>query len=368
MSIGPNQEPPTRNPIHDVARQFQINGEPRAAEPFGKGLIHRSWCVTVDSGARFLLQRINTRVFPRPVELMENIDRVTAHLTAIAAQPSDQSVQRALELIPSIDGRSWSVDSDNVYWRMYRYLDNTRTAEQIESAEQCFTVARAFGDFQLQLASLPPPRLHDTIPGFHDTPSRIAALENAIAADPAGRVQFAGPEIDFVLARLPLARVLLDHGMPERVTHNDTKINNVLLDETTGQAVCVIDLDTVMPGLAVYDFGDMVRTATCPAAEDERDLAQVYARFDYFEALARGYLAGAGAFLNPDEKHSLTAAGKLIAFEQGVRFLTDYLSGDTYYPVAHDSHNLDRTRTQFRLLESIEAQERPMEQVVRSLI
>jgi aminoglycoside phosphotransferase (APT) family kinase protein len=364
MSIGPNQEPPTGNPIHDVARQFQITGEPRAAEPFGNGLIHRSWRVTAYSGARFLLQRINTRVFPRPIELMENIDRVTAHLTAIAAQTN----RRALELIPAIDARSWSVDPDNVYWRMYRYLDNTRTAEQIESAEQCFTVARAFGDFQLQLTSLPPPRLHDTIPGFHDTPSRIAALDSAIAADPARRVPFAGPEIDFVLARLPLARILLDRGMPERVTHNDTKINNVLLDETTGQAVCVIDLDTVMPGLAVYDFGDMVRTATCPAAEDERDLNQVYARFDYFEALARGYLAGAGAFLTPDEKHSLTAAGKLITFEQGVRFLTDYLSGDTYYPVARDSHNLDRTRTQFRLLESIEAQERPMEQVVRSLI
>jgi Phosphotransferase enzyme family len=364
MSIAPNQEPPAGNSIDDVARQFQITGEPRAAEPFGKGLIHRSWCVTVDGGARFLLQRINTRVFPRPVDLMENIDRVTAHLSGLAAQ----SGQRALELIPAIDGRSWSVDPDNVYWRMYRYLDNTRAAEQIESAEQCFTVARAFGDFQLQLASLPPPRLHDTIPGFHDTPSRIAALERAIDSDTAGRVKLAGPEIDFVMGRGELARVLLDRGMPERVTHNDTKINNVLLDARTGQAVCVIDLDTVMPGLAVYDFGDMVRTATCPAAEDERDLARVYARFDYFEALARGYLAGAGAFLTPDEKHSLTAAGTLITFEQGVRFLTDYLSGDTYYPVSRDTHNLDRTRTQFRLLESLEAEERPMEQLLRSLI
>jgi Ser/Thr protein kinase RdoA (MazF antagonist) len=354
--------------LRSVVCRFQVGGEFRSTEAFGNGLIHRSYRVTVDSGARFLLQRINTRVFGRPVELMENIDRVTAHLSGLAAQTG----RRALELVPAVDGMSdrrfWCVDADGMYWRMYRYIDNTRTAERIESAEQCFSVARAFGDFQLQLTSLPQPRLHDTIPGFHDTPNRIAVLERTIAADPAGRVKLAGPEIDFVMARKPLARVLVDKGMPERVTHNDTKINNVLLDSRSGEAVCVIDLDTVMPGLAVYDFGDMVRTATCEAAEDERDLGRVYARFDYFEALARGYLAGAGGFLTRDEKESLTAAGKLITFEQGVRFLTDYLGGDTYYPVSRESHNLDRTRTQFRLLESIEVQERLMEEVVRSLI
>jgi hypothetical protein len=353
-----------REAIGDVARQFHIAGEFRGADPFGSGLIHRSYLVTVDSGARYLLQRVNTHVFPRPIALMENIDRVTAHLSGM---PTERG-RRALELVPAIDGRSWCVDSGGMYWRMYRYIDNTRTAEQIESLEQCFTVARAFGDFQLQLASLPPPRLHDTIPGFHDTPNRMRTLERTIAADPAGRVRLAGPEIEFVRARLPLASVLLDRGMPERVTHNDTKINNVLLDAGTGEAVCVIDLDTVMPGLAVYDFGDMVRTATCTAAEDERDLSKVFARFDYFEALARGYLTGAGAMLTRDEKESLTDAGKLITFEQGVRFLTDYLAGDNYYPVSRESHNLDRTRTQFRLLESIEAQERLMGKVIETLI
>jgi Ser/Thr protein kinase RdoA (MazF antagonist) len=363
MTAEANQET-TSIPLHNVVRPFQVAGEPRTAEPFGKGLIHRSYAVTLDNGARFLLQRINTRVFPRPVELMENIDRVTAHLSRIAAETG----ARSLRLIPATDGRTFSIDSDGIYWRLYRYIDNTHTIDHIESAEQCFIVARAFGDFQRQLTTLPPPRLHDTIPGFHDTPSRLAALDRAIAADPAHRARLADPEIDFVSARLPLARVLLDRGMPERVTHNDTKINNVLLDQDTGQAVCVIDLDTVMPGLAVYDFGDMVRTATCPAPEDEPDLTRIRARFDYFEALVRGYLAGAGSFLTRDEKLSLAAAGKLITFEQGVRFLTDYLNGDTYYPVARPTHNLDRTRTQFRLLESLEAQERLMEQVVRSLL
>jgi Ser/Thr protein kinase RdoA (MazF antagonist) len=195
----------------------------------------------------------------------------------------------------------------------------------------------------------------------------VALLGRAIEADTAGRVRLAGPEIDFALLREPLAHVLLRAGMPERVTHNDTKINNILLDAATGEAVCVIDLDTVMPGLAVYDFGDMVRTATCPAPEDETDLSRIHSRFDYFEALARGYLASAGVFLTSTEKEHLTAAGMLITLEQGVRFLTDYLSGDTYYPVAREPHNLDRTRTQFRLLESLEAQQRQMEQVVRSL-
>ena len=350
--------------LEPVVGQFQTGGAFLSAAPFGNGLIHRSYCITVSGGARFLLQRINTHVFPRPIELMENIDRVTAHLGGIAATAGG----RSLTLIPTHDGVTFATGPDGMVWRLYRYIEGTRTVEHIESADQCFQVARAFGDFQRRLTTLPPPRLHDTIPGFHDTPQRIGRLEAAIAADTANRVRLAGLEIDFVQSRSRLARVLLDAGMPERVTHNDTKINNVLLDEHSGEAVCVIDLDTVMPGLAVYDFGDMVRTATCAAPEDERDLSRIHARFDYFEALARGYLSGAGDFLTRTEKELLTEAGKLITFEQGVRFLWDYLQGDLYYPVSRDTHNLDRTRTQFRLLESIEQQERPMSRLVQSLI
>jgi aminoglycoside phosphotransferase (APT) family kinase protein len=355
--------------LESVVREFCPDGELTGAAPFGNGLIHRSYCISVRRAgdcatSQFVLQRINTRVFPHPVALMENIDRVTAHLSQLAAATR----RRALQLVSAIDGRSWVTGPDGAYWRMYRYLSGTRTLDRIESAEQCFIVARAFGDFQQQLTSLPAPRLHDTIPGFHDTPRRMAALEQAIQADAAGRVRRAGPEIGFVRQRESLAHVLLSAGMPERITHNDTKINNVLLDAGSGEAVCVIDLDTVMPGLAVYDFGDMVRTATCTAPEDETDLTRIHCRFGYFEALARGYLFGAGSFLTRTEKEHLTAAGKLITFEQGVRFLTDYLSGDTYYPVQRANHNLDRCRTQFRLLESIESQERLMERAVRSLI
>ena len=349
-----------------AVRQFEVGGEFRGAEPFGKGLIHRSYCVTVDRGGdaqRFILQRVNTRVFPQPANLMENIDRVTAHLAGLASETG----RRAATLVRAVDGRSWHVDTEGAWWRMYRYLEGTRTVEQIESTAQCFEVARAFGDFQLQLTTLPPPRLHDTIPGFHDTPRRIAVLEQAIAADVAGRMKLAGPEIDFVMARRPLARVLLDAGMPERVTHNDTKINNVLLDEKTGEAVCVIDLDTVMPGLAVYDFGDMVRTTTSPAKEDEKDLSKVKMQFPMFEALARGYLSAAGEFLTPAEKKFLPFAGKLITFEIGIRFLTDFLAGDVYFKVHREGQNLDRCRTQFKLVESIEQQEIEMNKLVEAI-
>ena len=230
-----------------------------------------------------------------------------------------------------------------------------------------FRPAKAFGRFQQLLAELPAPRLHDTIPDFHHTPKRFSALEQAIAADAAGRAALAKPEIEFALAHQPIAGVLLDANLPERVTHNDTKFNNVMLDDATGEGICVIDLDTVMPGLAPYDFGDMVRTTTSPAMEDERDLSKVTMQFPMFEALVRGYLSSAGAFLTNAEKQLLAFSGKLITFEIGIRFLADYLMGDTYFKVHREGHNLDRCRTQFKLVESIERQEEKMDRLVESL-
>jgi Ser/Thr protein kinase RdoA (MazF antagonist) len=237
----------------------------------------------------------------------------------------------------------------------------------VENKEQAFQAARAFGRFQEQLASLPAPRLLDTIPDFHNTPKRFKALEEAIAADAAGRAAMAKPEIEFALAHQSMASVLLDANLPERVTHNDTKFNNVMLDDTTGEAICVIDLDTAMPGLAPYDFGDMVRATTSPALEDERDLSKVTMQFPMFEALVRGYLSSAGGFLTKAEKDLLAFSGKLITFEIGIRFLTDYLAGDTYFKVHREGHNLDRCRTQFKLVESIEEQEERMNRLVENL-
>jgi aminoglycoside phosphotransferase (APT) family kinase protein len=352
-----------------AARHFQISGTFLGATPYGSGHINDSYCaVFLEAGApvRYLLQRINHGIFKNPAALMENIQRVTEHLAAQMADEPDRD-RRVLTLIPARDGRAWHVDEEGNHWRAFRFIENAHTYDAVESAEQAFQAAKAFGHFQKLLASLPAPRLHDTIPDFHNTPKRFTALVEAIASDVTGRAVQAKPEIDFALKHQPIASVLLSANLPERVTHNDTKFNNVLLDDDTGEGICVIDLDTVMPGLALYDFGDMVRTTTSPAMEDERDLSRVTMQFPMFEALVRGYLTSAGDFLTRAEKQHLVFSGKLIAFEQGVRFLTDYLAGDTYYKVHRESQNIDRCRTQFKLVESIEQQEERMERLVQSI-
>jgi hypothetical protein len=349
-----------------IARRFQFPGEPISATPYGSGHINGTWYVACHPTSRFILQRINPHIFKRPVALMENIQRVTSHLAAqLQGQPD--AARRVLTLIPAHDGQAFHIDIDQSYWRAWRFIDRTRSYDTVETPQQAWQAAHAFGQFQQLLADLPPPRLHDTIPDFHHTPTRFATLEKTISEDVAYRAVLAQPEIAFAYARQSIASVLLDANLPERVTHNDTKINNVLLDDSTGEALCVIDLDTVMPGLALYDFGDMVRTTTSAAPEDERDLSKVAMQFPMFEALVRGYLNAACSFLTQTEKQHLAVSGKLITFEQGIRYLTDYLAGDTYYKVSREGHNLDRCRTQFKLIESIERQEESMHYLVKSL-
>jgi Ser/Thr protein kinase RdoA (MazF antagonist) len=355
--------------VREVVRQFQIDGEFVEAQPWGSGHINDTYRVALRNGAEptfYILQRINRGVFKNPDALMQNLQRVSAHLYAQVAGEPDRE-RRVLRLIPTRDGNSWHVDEDGDYWRAYFFIRGARTYDAVESVEQAYQAARAFGRFQDLLADLPSPRLHDTIPNFHHTPKRFEALLAAISADVAGRALLAQPEIEFALAHEPIVDVLLKAGLPERVTHNDTKFNNVMLDDVTGEGICVIDLDTVMPGLALYDFGDMVRTTTSPAAEDERDLSKVAMQFPMFEALARGYLSTAGAFLTTEERKLLAFSGKLITLEIGLRFLTDYLTGDTYFKVHREGHNLDRCRTQFKLVESIEKQEDAMQRLVESL-
>jgi Ser/Thr protein kinase RdoA (MazF antagonist) len=354
--------------IGAVARQFEIDGEFLDAERYGSGHINDTFRAFFDEGgvkAPSILQRINHNVFKNPVALMENIERVTGHLASqVGAGP--ERCRRVLCLIPARDGRHWHLDSEGNYWRAYRFIGGARTYDAAVSTEQAFQAARAFGYFQKQLADLPSPRLHDTIPDFHNTPKRFLALERAIEADVAGRAKFAKQEIEFALAHQSITSVLLDANLPERVTHNDTKFNNVMLDDNSGEGICVIDLDTVMPGLALYDFGDMVRTTTSPTKEDERDLSQIGMQFPMFEALVRGYLASAGGFLTKEERRYLSFSGKLITFEIGIRFLADYLAGDTYFKVHREGHNLDRCRAQFKLVGSIERQEEAMNRLVES--
>jgi aminoglycoside phosphotransferase (APT) family kinase protein len=350
-------------------RHFAIEGTFSGSEPYGTGHINDTYRVVfADAGKPipFLVQRINHNIFKDPPALMENIGRVTSHLAAKLSTEPD-ALRRALTLISSREGRVWHQDEDGNYWRVYRFIENARSYDTVQFPDQAYQAARAFGRFQQVLSSLPAPRLHDTIPDFHNTPKRFKALEEAIAVDAVNRSAEARPEIDFALARQEITGVLLGANLPERVTHNDTKINNVLLDDSTGEGMCVIDLDTVMPGLALYDFGDMVRTATSPANEDERDLSKVAMQFPMFEALVRGYLSTAGDMLTKAERQYLAFSGKLITYEIGIRFLADYLAGDCYFKVHRPCHNLDRARAQFALLRSIEQQEDRMQSLVESL-
>ena len=361
-----------RQPAHDIraiAREFDLLGEFLGAEPYGSGHINDTYRLTFQQAGvpvRYILQRINHHIFRNPDALMENVQRVTEHLAAKVKGQIDAS-RRVLTLVPTRSGRGWHVDPDGNHWRVYLFIEKGRTFDAVESPGQAFQAAKAFGEFQGLLADLPAPRLHDTIPDFHHTPKRFEALVAAIRADAAGRAKLCKPEIEFALAHESMTGVLLNANLPERVTHNDTKLNNVILDEATGEGLCVIDLDTVMPGLALYDFGDMVRSTTSPAKEDERDLSKVAMQFPMFEALLRGYLAAAGGFLTPEEKELLAFSGKLITFEVGIRFLTDFLAGDVYFKIHRDGHNLDRCRTQFRLVESIEQQEGPMNNLMRQI-
>jgi Ser/Thr protein kinase RdoA (MazF antagonist) len=355
--------------VSAVACQFQIDGEFAGATTHGSGHINDSYCVTFHQAGmpvRYILQRINHSIFKNPVAVMENIQRVTSHLAAKVSGAPDRS-RLVLTLIPARDGRAWHVDADGSYWRTYRFIENAQTYDSVESTEQAFQAAKAFGRFQKLLVDLPAPRLHDTIKDFHHTPKRFAALEQAIDCDVAGRAIRAKTEIEFAFAHQSITSILIGANLPERISHNDTKFNNVMLDDMTGEGICVIDLDTVMPGLALSDFGDMVRTATSPAKEDEQDLTKVTMQFSMFEALVRGYLASAGDFLTKAEKQHLVFSGKLMTFEQGIRFLTDYLQGDAYYKVSRDEHNLDRCRTQFKLLECIEQEEERMHRLMRAI-
>jgi len=361
--------------LRNIAGHFAVEGELTAVEPFGGGHINESFLLTYrhEGGvARFLLQHLNQAVFPSPALVMDNIRRVTGHIRRqLESSAGTDLGRRLLRLVHTHDGSPCCRDGAGGCWRLYVFIEGTRGCQTVDTPELAERAGRAFGRFQALLIDIPGPRLHETIPGFHHTPSRFAALERAIQADPHGRLSAARAEAQYASRHRPLAAVLSDlheaGDIPERVVHNDAKIGNLLLDARTGEPLCVVDLDTVMPGLAPHDFGDMVRSMTCPAPEDETDLSRVEVSMPLFEALARGYLQAAAAFLTPAERANLLTAGKLITLEQGVRFLTDFLNGDTYYRIQRPNHNLDRCRTQFRLFASIVRHEREMARFVAGL-
>ncbi|MBI5834391.1 MAG: aminoglycoside phosphotransferase family protein [Armatimonadetes bacterium] len=361
--------------LRQVVGQFPVFGEVIHAQPYGTGHINETYAVTVEQGRakiRYILQRINENVFRDIPAVQENIGRVTEHIREklLATRASDIS-GRVLRFLPAADGRNYTQDQDGGYWRLCPLIERSRTFDILESAQQAELVAKAFGHFQLQLADLDASLLHETIPNFHDGPSRMAAFRVALELDAHNRAAECAEEIAFLLEHAwvfdVFPKALAEGRVPLRITHNDTKVNNVMFDDESGQAICVIDLDTVMPGLALYDFGDMVRTGTNTAAEDERDLRRVSMDIALFEALARGYWATACGFLNRAERDHLVFAGKMLTLIIGTRFLTDHLNGDTYFRIHRPGHNLDRCRTQFRLVESITRQEEAMAAIVESL-
>ena len=352
-----------------IAGGFMLYGDLVKVAPYGNGHINDTFeMVFNQSGTmiRYILQRINTNVFRDPVNLMENIRRVTSHLASRAS-----SSRETLTLVPAKDGKSYVIDADGNYFRTYLFIENAKSYDILESEKQAYEAARAFGRFQAELSDIPGGRLAETIKDFHNTPVRVQQLENAIKLDKCNRVKDVSSEIDFVLSRKPMTEKLIklqaEGVIPERITHNDTKLNNVMIDDATQSGICVIDLDTVMPGLAHYDFGDMVRTGTSPAPEDETDLNKICMRFNMFEALLRGYCSEAGRVLNDVELENLPFAGALITLEIGTRFLTDYLEGDVYFKTHRDAHNLDRCRSQFQLVRSIESQQDEMMKLLNNI-
>ncbi len=330
-----------------ILADFGVNDIVKVAR-YGSGHINDTFKADDIRGVSYILQRINTDIFPNADGMMENISRVTGH-------------------IRSKGGRSLEVLGYKRPWRLYAFITGARTIDLIENADQAFLAANAFAQFQNVLADLPEPRLNEILPKFHNTVSRFELLDAAVKADVKGRLKRVQKELDFVYARREEAgRIVsaMETGeIPERITHNDTKINNVMLDDQTQQGVVVIDLDTVMPGSALYDFGDMVRTSTAAAAEDEKDLDKVFSRKEYFEALVNGYLKDA-KFLNAAELDALAFSGRLITLTIGIRFLTDYLAGDTYFRTSYDDHNLDRCRTQLKMVQSMEEQRDEYERIV----
>ncbi len=335
-----------------ILRRFSLQGRPLTCERFGQGHINQTYLVTTDSDRRYILQRISRAAFNDIPALMRNIAAVTGFLAARSSDP-----RQTLHLIPTRDGGDWVRDGAGEAWRVYDYVEDSVCLQVPESPEDFYESAVAFGSFQRMLADFPAETLHETIPNFHNTPDRYRIFREKLAADPMGRASQVQREIDFVLAReeeaAALQRMRETGELPLRVTHNDTKLNNVLFDEKTRKALCVIDLDTVMPGLVAFDFGDSIRFGASTGPEDERDLSRIGLNLSLYRRFAEGFIPACGV-LTPREIETLPLGAKIMTLECGLRFLTDYLDGDHYFGISRRSHNLDRARTQFKLVEDTE--------------
>jgi hypothetical protein len=349
--------------LKDIIPNFQFEGVFVSASIYGSGHIHDTYVVVFHTGGdprRYILQRINHYVFRDPEGVMRNIQLVTTHLRRKIIAAGGDPQRETLNLIPTRDGNIYYRTDAGDYWRGYAFIEGARTYDFAGNPDYVYNAAKAFGNFQNMLSDLPSEQLVETIPNFHHTGLRYQTFLVAVDNDVAKRARFCQPEIDFVNKRAEMTSILTDMlanaEVPERVTHNDTKFNNVMIDDQTGEGICIVDLDTVMPGLSLYDFGDAIRSIANTAAEDETDLSRVNFDREVYRYYSHGYLDAAGEILTHREIEQMPFSAILMTLECGIRFLTDHLQGDNYYKIHRQNHNLDRCRTQFKLVCDMEEQ------------
>lgn len=351
------------NRLKNIVIQFELSGEYMSSKPFGNGHINDTYLVEFDEKGvptNYILQRINDNVFKQPEHVAHNIEKTLDHL-----KEKGVDVLRTY----SSNGKPYVIDAENSYWRLYNFISNSKSVEVVEQNSQAFEAAKSYAQFQALLLDVEPDDFFEIIPDFHNLGFRYEQFDQALSGNVADRAQFVKTEIEFVQARAFIStkvkELVNQKVLPLRITHNDTKLNNVLLDDKSGQGVCVIDLDTVMPGSVLYDFGDMVRTFTSPVAEDEKQTEKAFVRVDVFEEICHGYLSVLANELTESEKNNLVLGAKYMILMIGLRFLTDYLQGDTYYKTKYSDHNLVRARNQFALLRNLESKEEELNLIVK---
>lgn len=361
--------------MEEAVNHFPWNGTIKEICPYGSGHINDTYCVTIDSEKgerRYILQRMNREIFTNTEELMENVVGVTSHLRKKIIENSGDPERETLNIVQTIEGKNYYVDKEGSGWRVYYFIEGAKTYDQVEKPEDFYESAVAFGHFQRLLADYPAETLHETIVNFHNTKDRYQKFLKAVKEDVKGRAASVQKEIQFVKDREADTAICQDmleaKELPLRVTHNDTKLNNIMIDDKTRKAICVIDLDTVMPGLSIHDFGDSIRFGASTASEDEQDLSKVSCSMDLFDLYTKGFIEGCAGSLTEKELEMLPVGAKIMTLECGMRFLTDYLEGDTYFKIHRPDHNLDRCRTQFKLVADMEAKWDEMKKIIKKYV
>lgn len=351
--------------INHILRKFNISTE---SSTYGNGHINDTY---LSNTQKHIIQKINSKVFTNPEKLMDNIEKVTRHLREKIIKEGGDPTRQTINLLKTDEGKSYYKLDDDNYFRAYAYIGDAVTIESGETAEQLYSAGKCFGHFHKLLADFPADKLYEVIKDFHHTPKRVEALKKAIDEDKCGRAKLIRDEIEFALECADFASVVVDGiadgSLKQRVTHNDTKINNVLFDLKTNEAICVIDLDTVMMGSVLYDFGDALRLGASTAKEDETDLLKVSFDEEKFESFARGFFSEMKDSLSEREIELLPFSAKLLTYECGIRFLTDYLNGDTYFKTSYNQHNLDRARNQFKLVQDIANKEEKLKEIIKKI-